>query len=644
MSHTVLVCDDAIFMRTMISDILTQAGFEVVGEAETGVQAVEKYRELKPDLVTMDIVMPDMGGIEAVREICQERSRRQDPDVQRHGPAGAGGRGDPGRRQGLRGQAVPAIPGARGGAARPRLSAMDLAKYAALFLAESREHLTSLQPAAARVGAGPGGDGAGGGAVPGHPLAQGHGGHHGLRAGWPTWRTAPRTCSTRSAAGGRRPEPEYVDLLFRAVDALEDGVDEAAAGADGRSTGRLAGGARGGGCRAARRAPAKRRRPAGRRSRPSRPPVAASRAAPARGLRGGGGARGARRDPAGRAAPRGAGARSRCGGRRQLGHGHRRHAAGAPTSSARTSTAGSPSASRTGAASQIVAAIEAAARSPASAWTPTPSRPPNGGSRRRPCPRRRRRRPAAGRSGWTAGAARRADEARSANWWSRATGCWSCAQLDPGGELEALGARISRLVSRPAGGDARSADDAGVAGVRPLSPRGARPGARTSASRSGSRWKGEDIELDRAMLDELGDPLLHLLRNAVDHGIEPPDERRASGQAGRGTPACCRPPRERSSVAIRVQDDGRGIDRAPILAKAKREGVVGARGRDPDATTCCCRCSARPGFSTAERGEQRVGPRRRDRRGADAGAGARRGGGDREHAGRRAPRSPCGCR
>ena len=70
MNHTVLVCDDAIFMRTMISDILSQAGFEVVGEAESGLQAVEKYRELKPDLVTMDIVMPDMGGIEAVREIC----------------------------------------------------------------------------------------------------------------------------------------------------------------------------------------------------------------------------------------------------------------------------------------------------------------------------------------------------------------------------------------------------------------------------------------------------------------------------------------------------------------------------------------------------------------------------------------------
>jgi two-component system chemotaxis response regulator CheY len=63
-------------MRTMISDILSQAGFEVVGEAESGLQAVEKYRELKPDLVTMDIVMPDMGGIEAVREIC-----KTDPDA-----------------------------------------------------------------------------------------------------------------------------------------------------------------------------------------------------------------------------------------------------------------------------------------------------------------------------------------------------------------------------------------------------------------------------------------------------------------------------------------------------------------------------------------------------------------------------------
>ena len=71
MGHRVLVCDDAIFMRTMISDILSGAGYEVVGEAETGLQAIERYGALKPDLVTMDIVMPDMGGIDAVREIVK---------------------------------------------------------------------------------------------------------------------------------------------------------------------------------------------------------------------------------------------------------------------------------------------------------------------------------------------------------------------------------------------------------------------------------------------------------------------------------------------------------------------------------------------------------------------------------------------
>ena len=76
MGQTVLVCDDAIFMRTMITDILSQAGYDIVGEAESGAQAVQRFRDLKPDLVTMDIVMPDMGGIEAVREIV-----KLDPDA-----------------------------------------------------------------------------------------------------------------------------------------------------------------------------------------------------------------------------------------------------------------------------------------------------------------------------------------------------------------------------------------------------------------------------------------------------------------------------------------------------------------------------------------------------------------------------------
>lgn len=72
MARTVLICDDALFMRTMLGNILKQAGFEVVGEAENGHQAVERYRELKPDLVTMDIVMPEKGGIDAVRDIVKD--------------------------------------------------------------------------------------------------------------------------------------------------------------------------------------------------------------------------------------------------------------------------------------------------------------------------------------------------------------------------------------------------------------------------------------------------------------------------------------------------------------------------------------------------------------------------------------------
>jgi two-component system chemotaxis response regulator CheY len=71
MPRTVLICDDALFMRTMVGDILRDAGFDVVGEAATGVQAIERYRALRPDLVTMDIVMPEMGGIDAVREITR---------------------------------------------------------------------------------------------------------------------------------------------------------------------------------------------------------------------------------------------------------------------------------------------------------------------------------------------------------------------------------------------------------------------------------------------------------------------------------------------------------------------------------------------------------------------------------------------
>jgi two-component system chemotaxis response regulator CheY len=65
----VLIVDDAAFMRMMIKDILEKNGFEVIGEANNGVKAVEMYKKEKPDVVTMDITMPDMDGIEAVRQI-----------------------------------------------------------------------------------------------------------------------------------------------------------------------------------------------------------------------------------------------------------------------------------------------------------------------------------------------------------------------------------------------------------------------------------------------------------------------------------------------------------------------------------------------------------------------------------------------
>lgn len=69
MAKNILICDDAAFMRMMIKDILTKNGYNIAGEAENGQKAVEKYAELKPDLVLMDITMPEMDGIEALKRI-----------------------------------------------------------------------------------------------------------------------------------------------------------------------------------------------------------------------------------------------------------------------------------------------------------------------------------------------------------------------------------------------------------------------------------------------------------------------------------------------------------------------------------------------------------------------------------------------
>src|SRR5438552_3263485 len=129
-------------------------------------------------------------------------------------------------------------------------------------------------------------------------------------------------------------------------------------------------------------------------------------------------------------------------------------------------------------------------------------------------------------------------------------------------------------------------------------PRLVRDLARELGKQVAFRVEGKEIELDRAILDELGDPLLHLLRNAVDHGVESQAERRRRGKKPEAEIVLAAV-RERGSVAISVSDDGRGIDRKKILERAQRDGVV-----DPHAEALTddqlLRVLARPGFSTAE--------------------------------------------
>jgi len=76
MMAKILVTDDAAFMRMQLKDILTKLGHEVIGEAENGLDAIEQYKKLEPEIITMDITMPEMDGIAAVKEI-----RKINPDV-----------------------------------------------------------------------------------------------------------------------------------------------------------------------------------------------------------------------------------------------------------------------------------------------------------------------------------------------------------------------------------------------------------------------------------------------------------------------------------------------------------------------------------------------------------------------------------
>ncbi|HXI14123.1 MAG TPA: chemotaxis protein CheA [Thermoanaerobaculia bacterium] len=108
--------------------------------------------------------------------------------------------------------------------------------------------------------------------------------------------------------------------------------------------------------------------------------------------------------------------------------------------------------------------------------------------------------------------------------------------------------------------------------------------------------KGEDTELDKMMVEELTDPLMHLLRNALDHGIEPLEQRVALGKASKGT-VSLDAYQKGSSVVIEVSDDGRGIDPERIRAVAIRRGVIGAN--DPVDSARAHELLFTPGFSTA---------------------------------------------
>jgi len=128
-------------------------------------------------------------------------------------------------------------------------------------------------------------------------------------------------------------------------------------------------------------------------------------------------------------------------------------------------------------------------------------------------------------------------------------------------------------------------------------PRVVRDAARALGKQVDFVVEGQEIELDRSLLDEIGDPVVHLLRNAIDHGLEMPDERVKAGKSPAGRLSLTAA-RDRSAVVIRVTDDGKGIDRDRVLARAVEMGLIES-GKQELTDDEVVRLIARPGFSTA---------------------------------------------
>jgi two-component system chemotaxis sensor kinase CheA len=167
-----------------------------------------------------------------------------------------------------------------------------------------------------------------------------------------------------------------------------------------------------------------------------------------------------------------------------------------------------------------------------------------------------------------------------------------------GGELAAAVDKMARLVSEMQA-EVMLARLTPVAEVFDRFPRMVRDLSRVVDKEVSLNVEGRHIEVDRSILEQIGEPLLHLLRNAIDHGIESAGARKKAGKPRAGQLSLIAA-RERNSVTFEVRDDGAGIDRAAILTKAKQEGSVA------DSVTSLTdeqllEVLGRPGFSTAKR-------------------------------------------
>ena len=130
-------------------------------------------------------------------------------------------------------------------------------------------------------------------------------------------------------------------------------------------------------------------------------------------------------------------------------------------------------------------------------------------------------------------------------------------------------------------------------------PRAVRDLARRRGKELNFEIVGREIELDRAILEELPDPLLHIFRNSIDHGIEPPEERVRKGKPPTGT-VRLEATKERESVLIRVSDDGRGMDPATLRRVALERGTITREQHETMSDAEALQLITLPGFSTAK--------------------------------------------